>query len=392
MPAGLGPMLDGMPALVFDFNLRKLATSKLRGMVNQSGHWHPAGPVGIRQVPKPEIVADDWLIVKTALCGICGSDMKEVTLHGAIDNPLQAFLSFPQIMGHEPVGSVEEVGPAIKTLKPGDRVAVSPWFGCGPRGIDPPCPRCVVGDFTHCMNFQSGRLPPGMHLGVTKGFGGFAPFFAAHESQCFAIPDEVSFDDAVLADPFSVAFHSCLLLDPDPASTVLVYGAGIIGLLTIACLKRLFGVRRVLAVGRHRVQADWAMRLGAERVFQFGGEKLIEEVAAATDAELFRPDRGPRWAMAGVDAVIDTIGSGNSFEAGMRFLATRGKLVFTGVDTPKRFENTPHYFKELEVIGSNAYAVERFEGKRSHAFEFFLEFLVEKRIDLSGMVTHKFRI
>ena len=142
-----------------------------------------------------------------------------------------------------------------------------------------------------------------MHLGVTKGFGGFAPFFAAHESQCFAIPDEVSFDDAVLADPFSVAFHSCLLLDPDPASTVLVYGAGIIGvavfgagpigLLTIACLKRLFGVRRVLAVGRHRVQADWAMRLGAERVFQFGGEKLIEEVAAATDAELFRPDRGP---------------------------------------------------------------------------------------------------
>jgi len=384
------PPAATMPALQFDFHLGKLALAKLRGLRRPGGYWKPGGPVALRQVPRPTLPAEDWVIVQTAYCGICGSDMKELTLSGARDNPLQTLISFPQIMGHEAVGTIEQAGGRVTRLRPGDRVALSPWLACAPRGIQPACPRCQEGDYTHCHNFRRGQLPPGMHLGVTPGFGGFAPYVAAHESQCFVIPPEVSFEAAVLADPFSVAFHSCRLLEPEPDTLVLVYGLGVIGLATIICLKNLFEVKRVLAVGRYPFQKELARRLGAERVFLTSGARLVEEVAAFTGAELYTPDRGWKWCMDGVDAVLDTISSAATLEAGLRFLKAQGRLVFTGVEVPRRCENTPHYFKELEIIGSNAFALETFRGRKAHAFAFFLKFLAEKKFDPSPLVTHQF--
>jgi len=382
--------LAPMPALQFQFRLWRLGLAKLRGMRNKSGYWKPGGPVGLALVPAPTLPAEDWVLIKTVYCGICGSDLKELTLDGAPDNPLQTFLAFPQIMGHEVVGVIDQVGPRVTRLKPGDRVAVSPWLPCRPRGISPECPRCQEGDYTHCHNFQRGLLPTGMHLGVTPGYGGFAPFVAVHESQCFAIPAGVGFEAAVLADPFSVAFHSCLLMQPARDATILVYGLGVIGLLTVLCLKKLFEVKRVAAVGRYPFQKELALGFGAERVFTSGGSQLVEEVADYTGAELYTPYKGSKWSLDGVDGIIDTIASPATLEAGLRFLATQGRLVFTGVSTPKRTENTPHYFKELEIIGSNAFSVESYQGRTAHAFEFFLSFLAEQRFDPAPLVTHQF--
>jgi threonine dehydrogenase-like Zn-dependent dehydrogenase len=381
-----------MQAVVFEFSIPKLAVSKLRGMIDPGGYWKPGGAVSLKQVPVPTLPADDWVLVKTAFCGICGSDMMELTLSGAPDNPLRTFITFPQIMGHEPAGVVESAGAKVKRVKPGDRVAVSPWFCCASRGIKPECPRCQEGDYTHCKNLQRGQLPGGMHLGVVKGFGGFAEYFAVHESQCFVIPEGVAFEAGVFADPFAVAFHSIISLQPDPNDLVLVYGLGIIGLATVMLLKKVFGVRRVVAVGRYPFQKELARGMGAERVFTSSGPALVEEMAAFTGAELYTPDKGSKWMMDGVDGVIDSIGSWSTLETGMRILRTQGRLVFTGVSTPKRCENTPHYFKELSIIGSNSFAIEYFQGKRGHAIEFFLDFLNRKLIDPAPLLTHKFAL
>ncbi len=379
-----------MPALVFEMKLWKLFKSKVRGLRNPSGYWKPGGAINLKNVPIPSLIAEDWVLIKNALCGICGSDMKEVTLNGAVDNPLRSFLSFPQIMGHEVVGEIAKAGKKVKNLKVGDRVAISPWFACLPRGITPACERCQEGDYTHCRNFQRGMLPTGMHLGVTKGFGGYAPFLTVHESQCFTIPEEVDYDMAVLADPFSVAFHSCLSLDPDPDSLILVFGLGIIGLLTVLSLKNIFHVKRIVAVGRYSFQKTMALKLGAEHVFMTSGAQLIEDIAQYTNALLYTPSKGLKWTMEGVDGIIDTIASATTLEIGLRIITTQGRIILTGVSTPERCENTPHYFKEIEVIGSNAFSIEEFQGETKHAFEFFLEFLKEKRISTGPLVTHKF--
>jgi threonine dehydrogenase-like Zn-dependent dehydrogenase len=379
-----------IPALIFELKKFKLLKAFIRGKINPKGYWKSGGPVSLKNVPYPKLISEDWVIVKTVFCGICGSDMTELRLNGSLDNPIRSFISFPQIMGHEPVGIIESVGIKVKRFKKGDRVVINPWFSCIPRGIQPKCSRCSFGDFKHCKNFQRGNLPVGMHLGVTSGYGGFSPYLTVHESQCFLIPEKISFEQAVLADPFSVSFHSLLLLNPNPKSQILVYGLGIIGLLTILCLKNIFKVKSVLGIGRYQFQKDLAIKLGADHVFLSSGDLLIEEIAAYNNVELYTPKKGLKWALDGVDGIVDTIASGETFEIGERILCTQGKLVFFGVSTPKRFENTLHYFKELEVIGSNAFGIEIFRNKSLHAFQHYLNFISEGLIDPQMLITHKF--
>lgn len=381
-----------MDALIFEMKKLKLFKAYLRGKRDKSGYWRKGGPVGIKKIAIPILPNEDWIKVKTVYSGICGSDMKEITLSGALDNPLRTFISFPQIMGHESVGIVDKIGENISEFKEGDRVAISPWFSCEPRGIKPFCSRCQEGDYPHCKNFQRGILPPGMLLGTTIGYGGFAPYFTVHKSQCFKIPDNVNFEEAVLADPFSVTFHSILILDPKPNSTILVYGLGIIGLLSIVCLKNLFSVENILAIGRYQFQKQMAIKLGANHVFMSTGNQLVEEIGNYLNVELYTPERGLKWTMDGLNGIIDTVGSSETLETGVRIITTQGKIVFLGVSTPKRWENTPHYFKELEIIGSNAFSIEKFEGKIAHAFEFFLRFLDDKKINIVPLVTHKFSL
>lgn len=387
---GKNEQIEVMQALIFEMKLGKLMKAYLRGKRNPSGYWKKNGPVNIKNVPIPSLISEDWVLVKTVYCGICGSDMKELTLNGARDNPLLSLITFPQILGHEPVGIIEKKGKNATKFSIGDRVAITPWFPCASRGISPVCPRCKIGNYTHCSNFQRGDIPSGMHLGTIKYFGGFAPYIAIHESQCFLIPDDVSFDQAVLADPFAVAFHSILILNPDPTCIILVYGLGVIGLLAIMCLNNIFHLKNIIAIGRYQFQKDLALKLGAKHVFISNKEVLIEEIAEYMRAEILIPDRGLKWSLDGVDGIIDTIASAESLEIGTRILTAQGPLVFLGVSTPKRWENTPHYFKELEIIGSNSFSIENFEGKRAHAFKFFMEFLETKRIDPSILITHKY--
>ncbi|MCP4764051.1 MAG: zinc-binding dehydrogenase, partial [archaeon] len=120
--------------------------------------------------------------------------------------------------------------------------------------------------------------------------------------------------------------------------------------------------------------------------------QLIEDIAKYMEIELLTPDKGYKWSISGVDGIIDNIASSKTLEVGARILKSQGRLIFPGVNTPKRCEMTPHYFKELEIVGSNAFSVEFFEGKRAHAFEFFLDFLAEKKIDTTPLVTHKFSL
>jgi threonine dehydrogenase-like Zn-dependent dehydrogenase len=381
---------ESMEALLFEMKWGKLAKAYISGKRNISGYWNKGGPVAIKQIPIPPIITENWILVKTEYCGICGSDMKELTLKGARDNPLRSLISFPQILGHEPVGTIVKKGRNVNKIKIGDRVALSPWFPCKPRGINVECSRCQIGDYVHCHNFQKGALPIGMHLGTTRGFGGFAPYISVHESQCFLIPDNVSFEKAVLADPFAVAFHALLILDPCEDSTILVYGIGIIGFLVIMLLNKIFKVKKIIAVGRYQFQKDMALNLGAKHVFMSSGEKLLDELIEFLNVESYKPERGSKWTMDGVDGIIDSIASADTLEIGIRILTTQAKLVFLGVSTPKRFENTLHYFKELEIIGSNAFSLEYFEGKRVHAFEHFMEFLISNRIDPSVLISHKF--
>ena len=232
-----------MQALVCDVSVPRQVVTSLLGRIDRRFFFGPFSPARMRDLPEPELPAPDWLIIRTRLCGICGSDYKQMFLNGNLDNAMTAIISFPQVLGHEVVGTIERVGPAVRTRRPGERVVLNPWLSCGPRGIEPPCPACAAGQYSICWNFARGILPPGIHTGnSSKATGGFAPLVPAHESMCIPIPDRVDDEQAVLADPFSVSLHGILKRPPTPGATVVVWGCGTLGLLAIAILRALLEV------------------------------------------------------------------------------------------------------------------------------------------------------
>ncbi|MCU0312154.1 MAG: alcohol dehydrogenase catalytic domain-containing protein [Acidimicrobiales bacterium] len=353
-------------------------------------------PMALVDLDDPTVLADDWLVLRNRLTGICGSDSKQILMDfdDADDNPMTAFISFPQVLGHEVVGTVETTGPAVRDLDVGQRVVLYPNLGCRPRGVTPLCPACAAGDFSICANFHVGRLSPGIHTGnAAEATGGFAERLPLHTSMAFPVPDGIPDEVAVLADPWSVSFHAITRNPPAPGSRVVVHGAGALGTTATAILTQLHPDVDVATVARWPGQAEVARRMGAT-VFDAGPEDaLLEQLAEWSGATLRRPWNGLPVAWPGaVDVVYDTVGAPSTVEVALRILRERGTLVQLGVSAPARFEWTPWYFKELRLVGSNAFGDETFEGRRRHAFEHYFELLDAGRIDLSGMLTHRFRL
>jgi len=353
-------------------------------------------PFGLRQIDDARPHRPDWIVTKPILSGICGSDAKLVLgdfSEGDMDNPMAAFSSLPHVPGHEVVTEVVELGSEAEGFEPGQRVVLNPWLTCGPRGIDPPCPACQAGDLPLCWSFTSGNLGPGVHVGViTDAPGAWAELLAAHESMLIAVPDSVSDEAAVLADPFSVSFHAVVRHPPPPGGRAVVYGAGALGLTSLAILRALYRDVEVAVVARFDAQAELAKQFGAALVVPHEPAlSVVEALAEWSGGVLHNPLMGlPVTRPGHIDIVYDSVGKPETFEVSVRVLAERGLLVYTGVSTPGRWESSPVYFKELTMVGSNAFGIEELDGVRKHAIEHYLDLVVAGRIDLTPMLTHRF--
>ena len=370
-----------MKALVFRHNLAREAASAIGGRVDPRAFVSRFAPVRLEDVDELPLPARDWVRVETTFSGLCGSDIKQILLNGARDNPLTALVSFPHVLGHEVVGRRADTG---------QRVVLNPWLSCGPRGIDPPCPACQAGRYPWCRNFRSGDLPVSIHLGnCAAAAGAHAERFGAHVSQLFAIPDAVSDEAAVLADPVSVSLRSILLAPPADDRAVLVYGSGTLAFTVIALLRHLYPATEVWAAARPGARAALASRIGAHAVLSSSPDELVGQVARRVGTTPLEPWSKHDWLQDGPAVVYDTIGSTETVETSLRLLSTGGTLVISGVEPPKRFEWTPLYFKELRVIGSNGFGLEEVGGVVKHAMEHYFDF-ISGGLDLTPVITHRF--
>ena len=124
------------------------------------------------EVDDPKFLLPDWVICEPRLTGICGSDSKQVFMDwGEVDadNPMIDFTSFPHILGHEVVADVVALGPEAEGLEVGQRVVLNPWLSCAPRGVQPLCPACEIGDLSLCWNFQAPPIATGHPLRDVEG-------------------------------------------------------------------------------------------------------------------------------------------------------------------------------------------------------------------------------
>ena len=371
--------------------------------------WTPPDPenqllVGLSRVPmrmeeldQPVPTRPGWVMAKTRLTGICGSDAKQVFGDFGddyTDSALNGHFTFPTVLGHEVVAEIAEVGDGVTRLEVGQRVVLNPWLSCVPRGIDPLCGACRDGDYSLCWHFLDGPLAAGIHTGTSKDApGGFAEYLPAHESMWIPVPNGISDEVAVLGDPFAVSLHSVTRNPPPPGGKVLVYGGGALGATATAILRALHPDVEVMVVARFPAQAALARRLGATVVDPYPVEQLLETAAAWSGGVLQRVDGAlPMAHPGGIDVVYDTVGTGETAEIGVRLLKARGTMVKSGVHAPERWEWSPLYFKEISWVGSNAFGVEEVDGVRRHGIAHYLRLVEEGRIDMTGMLTHTFRL
>ena len=356
-------------------------------------------PMQLMEVDDPKPLAPDWVVAESRLTGICGSDAKQVFMdwgESGADSPMISLTSFPQVLGHEYVGTVVELGPAARDLSVGQRVVLNPWLSCAPRGIRPLCPACQNGDYSLCWSFRQGPISPGIHTGTARdATGGFAEYLPAHPSMLFPVPDDLPDEAAVLADPFAVSLHGITRHPPRRNSKVLVYGAGALGAMATAILSALYPDVEVAVIARFPCQVELVEKLGAAKVLDqpFDRRALIEELADWSGGVLLPQDHGlPMAHPGGIDVVYDTIGKAETLEVGARVLRARGTLVQSGVHGPERWEASPLYFKELFLVGSNAFGVEEVEGVRKHGIQHYLDLASSGRVDVSSLLTHTFSL
>lgn len=275
-----------------------------------------AGKLVVEQVPVPAL-GDDQVLVAVELCGVCGTDI-HMTLEGWAEPGTWG--------GHEWVGRVAEVGPAVERWQPGDRVVGGPPAGCGT------CALCAAGRPSLCDD----RDAPGRDAPQ----GAFATYAVTGAAELLAMPEGLDPRAAALAEPLAVALHAITRGRVEGGQRVMVFGAGPIGALAVAAL-RARGVDDVVVVEPTPARQALARAVGATEVLTPDG--LTVPTIAHPGLVVDEP----------VDIVLECSGKAAAMEAGLAQLRRGGTLVLVGagIEAP-RFDPNRILLNEVTVTGA----------------------------------------
>ncbi|HIS30206.1 MAG TPA: alcohol dehydrogenase catalytic domain-containing protein [Candidatus Limivivens intestinipullorum] len=264
--------------------------------------------------PVPEISSGQALVQVKAV-GICGTDL-HIFKEGRSD------VALPRVMGHELSGVVTKIGDGVKNVKPGDRVVMDPVIACGK------CRTCRKGHPNVCESVKC--------FGVQMD-GGFQDYIGVDAKLLYPFPETLSFEEAALAEPFSVASNVLARTRVFREDRIVIIGAGTIGLCILQAAKGIGA--EVLISDIENKKLERAAAFGADRVVNTREESL--EAAA----EAFFPG--------GADVIIDAVGSAALTQSAVDLAAPCARIAVLAFDG-KNMEIPPVRItkKELELIGS----------------------------------------
>jgi threonine dehydrogenase-like Zn-dependent dehydrogenase len=336
----------------------------------------PLAPLRLVNREEPRVPADGWGRIRPRLAGICGSDL--ATIGGRTSFYFSPLVSMPFVPGHEVVGELLD---DVDGLTARTRVVLDPVLACAARGLEP-CPSCREGRTGRCDRVTVGHVSPGLQTGYCSDTGGgWSGMLVAHRSQMHSVPDGLSDSRAVLVEPLACAIHAALRARPDPGASVLVVGAGTLGLFTLLALRAFTQAGRVTCVAKHRTQRELASTFGATDVVE--PEAAVRSLRRSSRALRLKPERGREFLLGGVDVALDCVGSRSSLDLALRTTRAGGRIVLAGLPVSGA-DLTPLWFRELEIAGAYTSGVEDVNGERKHSFELALDLAGDAPLD--GMV------
>lgn len=303
------------------------------------------GKLAIIERPVPSITQPDDVLIEVEACGVCGTDIHILEVppgHPATDGV---------IMGHEFAGIIAETGPGAVGVAPGDRVAVEANVSCGS------CSQCKRGAPNHCERFTT--------LGIFRD-GGLARFVVAPASACHRISKDIPREIAALTEPLSCVVNGVEQARLVVGESVVVVGAGPVGLLFVA-LFRAAGAGLLVVIEPAERRRDVAKRMGADLCVDPSACDAVSAVADATSQE-------------GCDVVVDAVGS--QLDTALRCARVGGRVLLFGMNA-----NATATIRQYDVTRNELTVFGTYVG--TNVFPKAARILGAGAVDLSPMITHR---
>lgn len=302
--------------------------------------------IEVVDVEVPGIKNDTDVQVQVKAVGVCGTD-----LH--MFKEARADVQLPRIMGHELSGVVTQIGSKVSRVKIGDRVVLDPVFACGK------CTTCRKGHPNVCSSVKC--------YGVQMD-GGYQDYIVVGQEHLYSFDSSITFEQAALAEPFSIASNILHRAQLAKGESLLVIGSGTIGMAVIQVAK-MIGARLLVSDVIDR-KLEIARSMGADAVVNSKTESLKDAAA--------------KFAPEGFDVVLDAVGITPIFQQSIDYAAPCGRMMCIGFDgRPAEIPPATVTRRELSIIGS-----------RMNCFRFpiVMEWLKDGKIQADKMISCKYNI
>ena len=275
------------------------------------------------EVPTPVPAADEVLVAVKA-CGICGSDVHGMDGSTGRRRP-------PIIMGHEAAGEIASAGAGVRNFATGQRVTFDSTIYCGQ------CDYCRRGEINLCDN----RRVLGVSCEDYRQNGAFADFVVVPQRILYRLPDQLPYEHAALVEPFSIALHAVRRSPPALNDTVVVVGAGMIGLALVQALRHT-GCGRLIVVDVSKERLKLAAKMGATDTLDSSNQSPLAAILDLTSGK-------------GADVAFEAVGLAVTVDVALRCLRKGGAVTLVGNVAPKiDFPLQVAVTRELTIYGSCA--------------------------------------
>jgi len=294
------------------------------------------------------------ILVKMRACGICGSDVEKV--FGKYGQPSMR-------LGHEPAGTIMEVGSEISNFSVGDRVFTHHHVAC----YSDDCHECNHGHETMCKKYYESNLEP---CGLADEY--IVPEWNVKHGGVLKIPDSMSFEDAAMIEPLACCIRAWNKFTHKNNDSIAVLGIGPTGIMH-ALLAKIYGFEKIFCLDFNEFRLDFAKKFEAITI-NSGNTNALEQIKSETVNQ-------------GVDVVIVATSSLNALKDAVNFVRKGGTIVMFGVPSKGanvELDMSEVYSKGLTIV--NSYAASDFDTKEA------LEKISNKQINVSQLITHKYNL
>ncbi|MFA7119548.1 MAG: alcohol dehydrogenase catalytic domain-containing protein [Sphaerochaetaceae bacterium] len=285
------------------------------------------------------------VVVEVKNSAICGSDVH-------IFKGKHPSCSLPVTIGHEFSGIIIEKGAFVQGFQIGDRVTVEPSIACGR------CARCLQGEYNYCKDLT---------FTYRVGHGSMADFVVVDERNLHLLPPDVSFTTGALIEPLAVAIHAVRKADIQMAKSVVVIGAGPIGLLITAICKEK-GASSLVVVDHNQYRLDFAKNFGADHTINSRTENAREQILMLTNGE-------------GFDRSFECVGCQETLENSIEWLRPGGISTVVGIFEDQRVSVPITHLVSREI---------KVQGTQGYCWDFPVALQICNKIKIERLVTHKF--